>query len=56
MEKYLRATGRSEVADLADLYKDELTGDFETYNNPEQYFDEVITNDLDNLESYSMAL
>ncbi len=52
MAKYLRATGRKEVADLADKHKDELTGDVETYNNPEDYFDQVVTIDLNTLEPY----
>ena len=52
MAKYLSATGRSEVASLADQYKKDLTGDTETYDNPEKYFDQVITIDLDTLEPY----
>ena len=52
MAKYLSATGRSEVASLADQYKKNLTGDPETYDNPKKYFDQVITIDLDTLEPY----
>ena len=52
MEKYLRATGRSEVADLANKYKRHLTGDFEVYSEPEKYFDQVIRIDLSKLEPY----
>ena len=52
MEKYLRATGRSEVADLANLYMKHLTGDKKVYSNPEKYFDQVITIDLDTLEPH----
>jgi len=52
MAKYLRATGRSKIADLADQNKENLTGDPEVYSNPEKYFDQVITIDLDALEPY----
>jgi len=52
MSKYLKATGRLEVAKLANKYKNELTGDSEVYNNPEKYFDQVITIDLNTLEPY----
>ena len=34
MEKYLRATGRNEIADEANKIKDYLTGDKEVYENP----------------------
>ena len=43
MEKYLRATGRSEVADEANNIKDYLTGDPEVYKTPEKYFDQVLS-------------
>jgi aconitate hydratase len=52
IERYLRATGREKVADLANLNKDNLTGDSEVYANPEKYFDQVIEIDLDKLEPY----
>ena len=42
MERYLRATGRAEVADMANGLRAELTGDDEVYANPEQYFDQFI--------------
>jgi aconitate hydratase len=41
MERYLRATDRSDVADAANKVKDYLTGDAEVYANPEAYFDQV---------------
>ena len=50
MERYLRATGRAEVADLANGVKEHLTGDDEVYANPEQYFDQVIHIDLNELK------
>ncbi len=52
MERYLRATGRAEVADLANGIKDHLTGDDEVYANPEKYFDQVIEIDLSTLSPH----
>jgi aconitate hydratase len=52
MERYLRSTGRSEVADLANSIKAHLTGDDEVYANPSAYFDEVIEIDLNTLEPH----
>lgn len=52
MSRYLRATERAEVADLADQVAEYLTGDDECYANPEQYFDEVIEIDLSTLEPH----
>jgi aconitate hydratase len=52
MAQYLRGTGRKEVADLADKVKEHLTGDPEVYQNPEQYFDQVIEIDLSTLEPH----
>jgi len=52
MERYLRATGRAEVADLANGLRAELTGDDEVYANPQQYFDQVIELDLSTLEPH----
>ncbi len=52
MERFLRATGRAEVADLANGIKAHLTGDDEVYANPEKYFDQVIEINLDTLEPH----
>jgi len=52
MERYLRATNRTEIADLANGIREHLTGDPEVYANPEHYFDEVIELDLSTLEPY----
>ena len=49
MERYLRATDRSDVADAANEVKEHLTGDAEVYANPEQYFDQVIEINLTEL-------
>lgn len=52
MGRYLRATGREDVADGADEIASHLTGDAEVYANPEQYFDQVIEINLDELEPH----
>ena len=52
MERYLRATGRAEVAELANQVKEHLTADPEVYANPEEYFDQLIEINLDELEPY----
>ncbi len=52
MERYLRATGRAEIADAANAVKEHLTGDPEVYANPKEYFDQVIELDLSTLEPY----
>lgn len=52
MRKYLKATGRADVVALADEVKEHLTGDAEVYANPEQYFDEVIEINLNELEPH----
>ncbi len=49
MERYLRATDRTDVADEANKIKDYLTADPEVYENPEQYFDQVIDINLSEL-------
>ncbi|CAM1361209.1 Aconitase [Tenacibaculum sediminilitoris] len=49
MERYLRATDRSDVADAANEIKEYLTADAEVYANPEQYFDQVIEINLSEL-------
>ncbi len=49
MERYLRSTGRNDVADAANEIAPYLTGDTEVYENPEQYFDQVIEINLDEL-------
>ena len=52
MERYLRATDRSDVADEANKVREYLTADDEVYANPEQYFDEVIEINLDELRPH----
>ena len=50
MERYLRATGRADVADAANAIKEHLTADPEVYADPEQYFDQLIEINLSELE------
>ncbi|MBC7934027.1 MAG: aconitate hydratase [Rhizobacter sp.] len=52
MSRYLGATGRAEIAAIADTIKEHLTGDSEVYANPELYFDQVIEIDLSELEPH----
>ncbi len=52
MDRYLRATGRAEVADLANGIKEHLTGDAEVYADPAKYFDQVIEINLSELEPH----
>jgi aconitate hydratase len=49
MRRYLRATGREDVVQLADKVAEHLTGDKEVYANPSVYFDQVIEIDLSTL-------
>jgi len=52
MSRYLKATGRTDVAELADQVAAHLTGDAECYAQPEKYFDQVIEIDLSTLEPH----
>src|SRR6185436_3976989 len=52
MERYLIATGRAEVAKMANKVKEHLTADPEVYKSPEKYFDQVIEIDLNTLEPH----
>jgi aconitate hydratase len=52
MSRYLKATGREEIAAMADAIKDNLTGDAEVYANPSAYFDQVIEINLSELEPH----
>ncbi|GAB1856295.1 aconitate hydratase [Flavobacteriaceae bacterium MHTCC 0001] len=49
MDRYLRATDREGVADAANEVAAYLTADPEVYENPEQYFDQVIEINLSEL-------
>lgn len=52
MAGYLKATGRAEVAALADGIRDYLRPDKEVYADPKKYYDQVIEIDLNTLEPY----
>jgi len=52
MAAYLKATGREEVAALADGIRDYLRPDKEVYADPKKYYDQVIEIDLSTLEPY----
>jgi len=52
MSRYLKATGRADIAALADQVAEHLTGDADCYANPSEYFDQVIEIDLNTLEPH----
>jgi aconitate hydratase len=52
MAAYLRATGRAEVASLAEANAELLCADPEVEANPEEYFDRVIEIDLSTLKPH----
>jgi aconitate hydratase len=52
MERYLRSTGRADVADLANGIREHLNADAEVYANPENYFDQLIEINLSELEPH----
>lgn len=52
MERYLISSGRADLAKLANKVKEHLTADPEVYANPEQYFDQVVEINLDELEPH----
>jgi aconitate hydratase len=52
MERYLKATNRADVAELASKIKQHLTGDPEVYMYPEKYFDQVLEINLSELEPH----
>lgn len=52
MKAYLEATGRANIAALADDYADYLTPDAAVRMNPESYYDQFIRINLSELEPY----
>lgn len=52
MSDYLKATGRTEIAELADGIRNYLRPDDEVVANPSNYFDQVLELDLSQLEPY----
>ncbi len=52
MERYLVASGRKQVADMAGKNSDNLRSDPEVLKNPEKYYDQYIEINLSELEPY----
>ncbi len=52
MSGYLKATGREEVAALADSVREHLRPDEDVIANPKKYYDQVLELNLDTLEPY----
>ena len=52
MARYLAATGRGELAELADQYRHLLAADPECYENPGQHYDQVVEINLSELEPH----
>ncbi|OEJ13547.1 aconitate hydratase [Brachyspira hampsonii] len=52
IKEYLIATGREEVAKLAEENINNLKADKEVYDNPEKYYDKIIEINLSELEPY----
>ena len=52
MANYLDSTNRGALANLASKYSQLLKGDSAVYDEPEKYFDEVVTIDLNTLEPH----
>ena len=52
MSAYLKATGREEVAVMADGVREHLRPDSEVYANPNNYYDQLLELDLSTLEPY----
>jgi aconitate hydratase len=52
MSRYLIATGRKEIADLAAINKEHLTSDSEISVDPSKYYDQFVEINLSELEPY----
>jgi aconitate hydratase len=52
MSDYLRATGRAQWAELAESLREHLVADPQVYERPEEFYDELIEIDLDELEPH----
>jgi aconitate hydratase len=52
MATYLRATGRADLATLAESHASELVADPEVAKSPEKFYDEVVEIDLSKLEPH----
>lgn len=52
MSAYLRSTERMEIAAMADGIREHLRPDAEVYENPQNYYDQIIEINLNELEPY----
>ncbi len=52
LERYLKATGREELADLANRHRELLSADREVEAHPERFFDRIVEIDLSQLEPH----
>src|SRR5262249_15220362 len=52
MAAYLRATGRANIAAIAEQHRGDLTADMAIGADPKRFFDELIEIDLSTLEPY----
>ena len=52
MERYLQATNRGPLAELAGQHRDLLVPDEDVVSNPERYFDRIVEIDLSRLEPH----
>ncbi|MFN8241438.1 MAG: aconitate hydratase, partial [Bacteroidales bacterium] len=52
MARYLKSTGRAEIAEMAGAVREHLTADPEVYADPSKYFDELLEINLSELEPY----
>ena len=52
MATYLKATGRSDIAALADAHREHLVADPEVAKNPQKFYDRVVEIDLTSLEPH----
>lgn len=52
MAAYLQSTERSDIAAMANEVKEHLRPDEDVYNNPSEYYDELLELNLDELEPY----
>ena len=52
MDRYLRATGRAALAELADQHRDLLAADPEVARDPARYFEQIVEIDLAELEPH----
>lgn len=55
MADYLKASGRADIAHLADSHEEFLQADPEVYRTPEKFYDRVVEIDLDNLSPHMVG-